>query len=308
MFIFFFRCVAVSLPYAVHCTSLISSSLSSSILPCISRMHPHRPFPPVAFMASQVQLHQGPDNSTNESQTPTDLLREGVFDGSPSYNESGLGLPDYERTNGPSALPAPPVYRASQPQDASAVSNLNRPSFCWEMDARTILQGWDFYSIQQILRFRLYGHADSLRHALKYRWAYSLDQILLLRPNRVDRGHRTTAELKKDRKVEEILESVESTRLLLPMGWSWVPYKATGETDTEKIAADIDEESCSLFRKVPFENWLRYSVGYEEESVDELFFLHECLSRRLHSYLRRHHEETKKYVEVMKVNYLHCDY
>jgi len=47
---------------------------------------------------------------------------------------------------------------------------------------------------------------------------------------------------------------------------------------------------------------LRHAVEYQEQSVDQLVFQHENLSRRLSWYLCRHPEENHKYFEVKKVN------
>lgn len=88
------------------------------------------------------------------------------------------------------------------------------------------------------------------------------------------------------------------------MSWSWALYKATVEQSVEEIVTVIDEESCSLFREISFEDWLRYFIEYEKKFVNKFFLQHELLSRRLHSYLDRYSKETNKYIEVIKISYL----
>ncbi|KAL9124562.1 MAG: hypothetical protein Q9217_006116 [Psora testacea] len=180
-------------------------------------------------------------------------------------------------------------------------SGFRPPNTSWEAEAKTMLQDQDFMSIQQILRFRLYGEKDSLRHLLLCRSEYWLDQILLgLRPTRVGASHHTGVNLNRDQKVTEILATVEPNRPSSPMGESWAPYRAADETDVKKIAADVAEDSGRQFNAVTFEDWFRSSIGYTEESVEGLLSQHTALSRRLHSYLRRHPSERDKYEKVEK--------
>ncbi len=199
-------------------------------------------------------------------------VADSVFDDLPSY--TGL-------------MPPPPNYEV----------------FETEKEANTILRSQDFQSITQILRFRLYGHKDSLRQVLQHRWDCHLVEILIgLRPLKFKDDHQAVAKLSKAQKIEVILGLVEPTQSPSPVHWSWKPWKAADETDAGRIAADIDEESCSQFRKVPFMDWLRHAVGYQEDSVDQLVFQHENLSHSLFCYLCRHSEEKPKYFEVKKVN------
>jgi len=180
------------------------------------------------------------------------------------------------------------------------------PNAWWETEAETILQGQDLMSIAQIVRFGL-CRQDSLRGALQHRTEPWLDQILLrLRRTQVGVNHQAEAELNRCLKIEKILDAVEPIRPSSPSSWNWKPFKAQEQTDPGEIATDINEDSRSLFRKVPFEDWLKYSIGYQEDSVRELFSEHRILCVRLRSYLVRHPEETNKYVAVWKVSRIHC--
>lgn len=226
------------------------------------------------FMASESQPHQALSDWTDESRPQSDILQamgKEIVDGWPSCMESGF----------------------------------RPPNAWWEAETKTILQGQDFLSIQQVLRFRLYGEKDSLRHLLQHRSESWLDQILLgLRPTRVGASHHAGVKLNKDQKVVKILATVEPNRPSSPMGESWAPYKAAGQTEVKKIAADVAEDSGRQFNAVTFEDWVRSSIGYTEESVEGLLSQHAALSRRLHSYLRRHPSERDKYAKVKKVNQL----
>jgi len=143
---------------------------------------------------------------------------------------------------------------------------------------------------------------------LQHRWDCRLDEILIgLYPTWFKDNHQAVAKSSKAQKIEVILELVEPTQLLSPVCWNWKPYKAANETDPGKIATAIDEESCSLFRRVPFRDWLRHAIGYQEASINQLLFQHDCLSRCLSWYLCRHPEENHKYFEVKKVDWFRCN-
>ena len=234
---------------------------------CIFIFLSHR----LVFMNSQVQSYQ----NVNESRSSLNFLQciaNNVSDNLSSYTKLTSSPPNYE-------------------------------AFERETEAKTILRDQDFQSITQILRFRLYEHKDSLRQVLQHRWNCQLSEILIdLHPTRFKDDHQAVAKLSKAQKIEVILRLVESTQSFSPRYWSWKSYKAANETNAGKIVADIDEESCSLFRKISFRNWLRHAVEYQKQSVDQLVFQHENLSRRLSWYLCRHFEENHKYFEVKKVN------
>lgn len=214
------------------------------------------------------------NHSANEPQLSLDFLlciAGNISDNLPLYSE---------------LTPPPPRYE----------------TFGTEEQAKTILLSQDFLSITQILRFRLFGHKDLLQQVLQHRWDSQLGKILIsLNPSWLKDDLQADIDLNKAQKIKAILEIVEPTQSL-PACWNWKPYKAATETNIRKIAADIDEESCSLFRRISFTDWLRYAIGYKEESVNQLVFQHEVLCHRLSWYLNRHPEEIDKYLEVKKVN------
>lgn len=216
-------CLFTALYCAVLCTSSITLNVHFcfAVVACNLVCLSH----PLVFMGSQVQ-------GANGSRPPLDSLQciaDNIFDDLLSY--TGL---------------APPLQ--------------NYEAFEWETQAKTILRGQDFQSITQILRFRLYGHKDSLRQVLQRRWDCQLVKILFnLYPTGPEAYHQAFAKLSKAHKIEKILKLIQPTQTPSPVYWNWKPYKAANETDAGKIAADIDEESCSLFRRVPFSDWLNNS-------------------------------------------------
>lgn len=169
-----------------------------------------------------------------------------------------------------------------------------------EYQANTVLHNQDFLSIIHVLKFRLYGNKDLLEAALQCRWSCQLNKIL----NSLHTWSKfqPIANLSKAQKIEAISKLAEPTQSLSPASWSWKPYTAAIETNARQIADVIDGESCSLFRRIPFKDWLRHAIGYKEESIDNLLFQQNALNLRLSSYLSQHPEETEKYLKVTKVN------
>lgn len=167
-----------------------------------------------------------------------------------------------------------------------------------EAEAITILYSQNFPRIMQILRFRLYGHTESLQWVLQYFQDHQLDRFFMM----LGATHQAITNLDKAEKVEAILELVESTRppLLLPQSWRFL--ESQDVRSPLSIATDIDDMSCSLLKDVPFEDWLRHALGYEEHSVNRFFIYHEDLRNSLSSYLCYYPEEYHKYLKVKKVD------
>lgn len=191
-------------------------------------------------------------------------------------------------------LGSPPTYNGTHHPTAPPTL-----SPWWETEAREILCSQQFQLIQRLLRFRLYGQKDSLRHTLQHCWTCKLDKILVLLKD----NEQPLPELEKNQKVDKIMELVDTIRDFSHVGWRWAPYNAA-DMDAEQIAANIDEESYSLFRRIRFEDWVRHLAGYEVESVDDLFFQHRILTHKIRCYLLRHRNEREKYIQVTEVTRL----
>ena len=212
-----------------------------------------------------------------------------------SANEPPLSLDLLQRKAGNTSDNLPLYSELTPPPPKYETSDI-------EEQAKTILSSKDFLSIAQILRFRLFRHKDSLQRILENRWDYTLGKILIsLNPSWSKYDLQSVNDLKKAQKINAILEIVEPTPSL-PACWKWKPSNAATETDIKKIAADIDAESCSSFRRISFIDWLRYAIGYREESVDQLIFQHELLYQQLSEYLRQNPREVIKHLEITTMN------
>ncbi len=171
--LFFYCLVPCNVRLQLHQNVHFYLALAACTFICLS----HR----LVFMDSQVQSYQ----SVNESRPSLDFLQciaNNVSDDLPSYTKLASPPPNYE-------------------------------AFERETEAKTILRGQDFQSITQILRFRLYGHKDSLRQVLQHRWDCQLGEILIdLHSIRFRDDHQAVAKLSKAQKIEVILGLVESTQ------------------------------------------------------------------------------------------------
>lgn len=227
--LFFYCLVSCNVRLQLHQNVHFCLALIACIFICLS----HR----FVFMKSQVQLYQ----SVNESRSSLSFLQyitNNVSDDLSSYTKLTSFSSNYE-------------------------------TFERETETKTILRDQNFQSITQILRFRLYEHKDSLQQVLQHRWNCQLNEILIdLHSIRFKDDHQAIVKLSKAQKIEVILRLVESTQPFSSRYWSWKSYKAANETNAQKIVADIDEESCSLFRKISFKNWLRHAVEYQKQSVN----------------------------------------
>lgn len=238
-------------------------------------------------MDSQDDSYRDPPSSPREIGIPVDNPSNTEDDcfhhlASEDSGEPSVSSPD-------TVLGSPPTYEASLGPEIRHQH---------EIEATEILCSQQFQLIQRLLRFRLFGQKDSLRHTLQHRTC-NLDKILVLLK---DNGQ-SLAELEKNQKVDTILELVEPTRNSSDIGWRWSPYNAAG-MDAQQIATKINEESYSLFRRIRFEDWVRYLMGYEEAFVEEMFSQHTVLTCRLHSYLLRHGNESENYTQVAEVSRL----
>ena len=201
------------------CVVRFAKCRRTSCLALALRWPSHR----LAFMDSQAQSYGGLGNCANDLRTSSEFLHciePNILGDLPSYTELGSQPPHY-KVFGPS-VPALP-FDGAQRREVSPLLDLNQRSPWWETEARTILLGQDFQSIELILQFRLYGHKDALRDVLRRRWECKLDRILSIIPHTESKDDPVT-ELKKDQKVEEILERVEP-RHPVSLPWSWKPYK-----------------------------------------------------------------------------------
>ena len=132
--------------------------------------------------------------------------------------------------------------------------------------ARILRTSLSIQDIKLVLRFRPYQDETLPRFALQTRWEARLNDFL-------DWLHIERNELDKYQKVEAIIK-----QLAPPpppkVCWNWTPSDAMYETDIERIATEIEEQSHSQFKEIPFEDWVRRSLGFYVPSVAEFYNQH----------------------------------
>lgn len=197
-------------------------------------------------------------------------------------------------------VPTQSTYPSLFPPDAE-----RRPFFAsyrwWEDEASTVLWAFDAQEIQRVIRYGLFPDEDLPRAALQSRNQSTVDSFLL---TLVGSYHRSfVANLSHVQKVEDILWRSKGARpSLIP--WSWFPSPLSRGQEPWSIASAIDAESHLHFIRVPFEEWVRYSLGYQAASVDWFLQQHTAFHIHLLVYLHAFPEETKRYAEVEKVGLL----
>ncbi|EZF70618.1 hypothetical protein H105_07074 [Trichophyton soudanense CBS 452.61] len=164
----------------------------------------------------------------------------------------------------------------------------------WEDGASMILWAFDHQDIKRLLRFRLYENDELPRHVLQNRNADVVSGFLAsLLPE--EQGM-FPLELSHHDKVEEILELCQ-LRTVPVEPWRWHPnYSYNAEPRT--IASYIDVESSRQFQAVPFEDWIRYALGYPTESIQWFFSQHKQLHDIVSAHLDLFPGEFDTYVEV----------
>ncbi|KAL9127455.1 MAG: hypothetical protein Q9217_003672 [Psora testacea] len=190
-------------------------------------------------------------------------------------------------------LATPPALQlpSAVPPPHPASPALTRQLDWWEVEVRQILCSQNLLLIQLLLRFRLYGEESFLLHLLQHVWTFRLDEILTLLMD----GAQVIA--KKDRKVNKILELVDSDRAPPSIGSNWEPRDTTA-IDAEQIATGIERESRSLFTNIRVEDCLKHAMGWMEESIEHLFVQHRCFSFKIRCYLRECPTQRVKFIHV----------
>ncbi|KAF3482301.1 uncharacterized protein GIQ15_05060 [Arthroderma uncinatum] len=164
----------------------------------------------------------------------------------------------------------------------------------WEDGASMILWAFDHQDIKRLLRFRLYENDELPRYVLQNRNADVVSGFLasLLPP---EQGM-FTLDLPHHHKVEEILELCQLRNPPVE-AWRWHPnYSYNAEPRT--IASYIDAESSQQFKAVPFEDWIRYALGYPTASIQWFFSQHKQLHDIVSAHLDLFPGEFDTYVEV----------
>ncbi|OJJ43471.1 hypothetical protein ASPZODRAFT_146185 [Penicilliopsis zonata CBS 506.65] len=167
----------------------------------------------------------------------------------------------------------------------------------WEDEATTTLWAFDVEEIKRVICYGLFQDESLPRTSLQSRNAEVIDTLLLslVEPHEAP----FVAGFSHLQKVEEILRRSQIGQPLL-VPWSWFPSHSHRGLDPPTVAAMIDAESHLHFTHVPFQEWVRYSLGYPTATVQWFFDQHAALFFHLLSYLDAHPEEVDRYIEIEK--------
>ncbi|EEP75598.1 predicted protein [Uncinocarpus reesii 1704] len=164
----------------------------------------------------------------------------------------------------------------------------------WEEEALPILWAFNIGDIKRLLQFRLYDDVDFPRKILQNRNTAILTEfIVTLFPA----GRSDLPGLAHHEKVDEILRLCQTFSFPLP--WNWLPSDLDG-IHPITTALEIDTESVLQFKSVPFEDWVRYSLGYPTMSVIWFVEQHRELYNLVSAHLERDPDQIYAYIEVEK--------
>jgi hypothetical protein len=186
-----------------------------------------------------------------------------------------------------------PLFRSSL-----EIPRFHTPYRWWEDEARTVLWSFDIRQIMLVIRFGLFNDGNQPRSALQKRDATFIEKFIegLLQPYELP----YLPSLSHAQRVEEILRRCQVTESA-NVSWSWFPARARLVTDPATVAQEIEAESHLQFRSVPFETWVRYSLGYAAPEVDWFLLQHTVFYIVLFGYLQTYPQEIAKYQQVGKV-------
>ncbi|CRG82879.1 Piezo-type mechanosensitive ion channel component 1 [Talaromyces islandicus] len=186
-----------------------------------------------------------------------------------------------------------PLFRSSL-----EIPRFHTPYRWWEDEARTVLWSFDTRQVMLVIRFGLFNDGNQPRAALQKRDATFIEKLIegLLQPYELP----YLPGLSHAQRVEEILRRCQVTEPV-NVSWSWFPARARLVTDPATVAQEIEAESHLQFRSVPFETWVRYSLGYAAPEVDWFLLQHTVFYIVLFNYLQTYPQEIPKYQQVGKL-------
>ncbi|EED13825.1 conserved hypothetical protein [Talaromyces stipitatus ATCC 10500] len=169
----------------------------------------------------------------------------------------------------------------------------------WEGDAETVLWSFDVRQISLVIRFGFFHDNNQPRQILLRRSYSVLDTFLtsLLPPYE----SQFIPGLTQNQKVEEILRRCQPTTISMNLQWSWYPSQVLRGPGPAAIAEEIEVESQMHFKAVPFEAWVRCSLGFPAAEADWFFLQHNALYIILLNHLQAYRYEIPKYREVEKL-------
>ncbi|RMJ25214.1 hypothetical protein PHISP_03920 [Aspergillus sp. HF37] len=167
----------------------------------------------------------------------------------------------------------------------------------WEGEATTILMAYDVREIQRVIRYRPFCDPNLPASILQTRDERIVERFLLALAT--PREAAFVAQLSQNEKVNEIIRRSRASATFVP--WDWIPSLQCSELDSQAIATEINARSHHQFGRIPFEEWVRYSLGFRVIAVEWFLQQHTNLYNHLLNYLTASRDEIEKYVEVEKV-------
>lgn len=167
----------------------------------------------------------------------------------------------------------------------------------WEGETKTILMAYDVREIQRVIRYRLCD-PNLPASILQIRDERIVERFLLALAAPQEAAF--VAQLSQNDKVNEIIRR-SKVASAPPVPWDWIPSLQSRELDSQAIATEINARSHHQFGRIPFEEWVRYSLGFRVITVEWFLQQHTNLSNHLLNYLNASPDEIEKYVEVEKV-------
>ena len=159
---------------------------------------------------------------------------------------------------------------------------------------------FDVKAIQRVIRYRLFHDENLPRNILRNRNENTVERFLLelVRPQEAE----FAAKISQNEQVEEIIRRSSCSLGGAPLRrWDWLPPWQDCDLDSQAIAAAIDAESHLQLSRIPFEDWVRYSLGYPVMSVKWFLQQHTKLYNLLYTHLSEFRNHFGTYVEVEKV-------
>lgn len=169
----------------------------------------------------------------------------------------------------------------------------------WEDEATTVLWAFDVEDIKRVIQYGLYRDENLPRSSLQSRNASAVDSFLLTLVQPKERAY--IANLSFIQKVEEIIRRCKTNTPSL-VAWSWFPPQVNRDLDPAAIADAIDAESHLHFTRIPFEELVRYSLGYPAIAVEWFLQQHTALYIHLLNYFNTFPEEMVRYTKVEQVS------
>lgn len=221
----------------------------------------------------------------------------------PPYSMRGTSdmsqSPEYGLRGSPGAPYVPNEAYTSLFQASAEVPPFVPPYRYWEDEAETVLMAYDVQSLQRVIRYNLFRSENMPRCVLQQRNAGMVDTFAL--ELATPREAAFIAELSHNQKVEEIIRRSRMGNLSY-IPWTWFPPPNGHRMDPKAIAVAIDAESHLQFTRVPFEEWVRYSLGYRVVPVEWFLQQHTNLYIHLLNHLNGSPDEIPIYIEVEKVS------